>query len=65
MIESLHNEILDLEVDDSDHSSMYDSCVSSDEYQFWMNNNYISQINSTNNIFENNSNWFYIFNILN
>jgi len=34
IIRKLHEEILELEIDDSDHSSMYDSCISSDEYQY-------------------------------
>eukprot|EP01083_Nonionella_stella_P315892 1142446_1 len=34
IIESLHNKVLALEVDDSSHSSMYDSCISSDAYQY-------------------------------
>eukprot|EP01084_Bolivina_argentea_P284415 487434_1 len=34
IISDLHSEILELEIDSSDHSSMYDSCMSSDEYQY-------------------------------
>jgi len=34
MGKKLHEELMELEDDDSDHSSMYDECISSDEYQY-------------------------------
>merc|ERR1712048_698296 len=34
IIKELHQELMELEIDDSDHSSMYDSCLSEDEYGY-------------------------------